>query len=174
MGQSRSAAAVRRIVLVHVRHVVYRDASGLTATACPGHGRFGTRRTRNKAADAAESVDAHLRDHVRVLWGRARRVGVGSHAIGPRRFSAITQDQLKGGQSGPRRKKSKNQHAHSNATSRQDYAPHDTCACATANRGGLQVHTLSMYGTMSSWLSWSWLCLTTCAMNGWSVPEGAP
>ena len=66
---------MRRIVLVHVRHVVYRDASGLTATACPGHGRFGARRTRNKAADAAESVDAHLRDHVRVLWGSATTVG---------------------------------------------------------------------------------------------------
>ena len=64
---------MRRIVLVHVRHVVHRDASRLTATACTGHGRFGARRTRNKAADAAESVDAHLRDHVRVLWGTARR-----------------------------------------------------------------------------------------------------
>ena len=64
---------MRRIVLVHVRHVVYWDASGLTATTCTGHGRFGARRTRNKAADAAESVDAHLRDHVLVLWGRARR-----------------------------------------------------------------------------------------------------
>ena len=63
---------MRRIVLVHVRHVVYWDASGLTATACTGHGRFGARRTRNKATDAAESVDAHLRDHVRVLWGSAR------------------------------------------------------------------------------------------------------
>ena len=60
---------MRRIVLVHVRHVVYRDASGLTARACTGHGRFGARRTRNKAADAAESVDADLQDHVRVLWG---------------------------------------------------------------------------------------------------------
>ena len=78
---------MRRIVLVHVRHVVHRDASGLTATACTGHGRFGARRTRNKAADAAESVDAHLRDHVRVLWGSAQAVGL--HAIGPRWFSAI-------------------------------------------------------------------------------------
>jgi len=63
---------VRRIVLVHVRHVVYRDASGLTATTCTRHGRCGGRRTRNKAADAAESVDANLRDHVLVLWGSGR------------------------------------------------------------------------------------------------------
>ena len=84
MGQSRSAAAVRRIVLVHVRHVVYRDASGLTATPCTGHGRFGARRTRNKRADAAKSVDADLRDHVLVLWERAR---VGADAMTDREGS---------------------------------------------------------------------------------------
>ena len=68
---------MRRIVLVHVRHVVYRDASGLTATTCTGHGRFGARRTRNKAADAAESVDANLRDHV-LCCGGAGATGSGA------------------------------------------------------------------------------------------------
>ena len=67
---------MRRIVLVHVRHVVYWDASGLTATTCTGHGRFGARRTRNKAAVAAESVDADLRDHVLCCGGARTTVGV--------------------------------------------------------------------------------------------------
>ena len=79
---------MRRIVLVHVRHVVHRDASGLTATACTGHDRFGARRTRNKAADAAESVDAHLRDHVRVV---GERVGRGSAHVDASRTAKVPQ-----------------------------------------------------------------------------------
>ena len=92
---------MRRIVLVHVRHVVYWDASGLTATACTGHGRFGARRTRNKAADAAESVDAHLRYHVRVLWGSAQpRSAHVDGVTGRFRNQSITETE-KGANGGP-------------------------------------------------------------------------
>ena len=175
---------MRRIVLVHVRHVVYWDASGLTATTCTGHGRFGARRTRNKAADAAESVDAHLRYH-------GERAGRGSARRHDRHWEGSAINQL------PRPRRGQMPDPDSVARRHrlpysifsfqktkltqqvrlaQDYTPHDLRAHAQQRTevDYTGAHTLSRDGTMSRWLSWSWLCLTTCAMNGWSVPEGAP